>query len=367
MATAKMTRRERLRRCYFHEQLDRPGVYCRTGFPENDPTYDTLKACLSAHTELKGHWSSQSVESATPTELLKEPYSEDFERHIFIIHTPAGDLRASWLVSLRGQPGLQNSYFLKTAEDARKYLSLPMPELSGDVSAFFKADQEMGDCGIVEVHIGFNPAGMVAELFGSEGFAAMSVTDREALHQLCERQMNMTLRRLNHVLSRGAGPYFTMAGEEYLVPPLHGPRDFYDFNVRYDKPIIDLIHDAGGRVHIHCHGSIKKVIQGFVDMGTDVLHPFEPPPLGDITPAEAKAVARGKICLEGNIQIADMYERTPEQMREQTVELIEATFDDSSGLIVCPSASPYIRGWGERCFPQFKAMIDTVLKWSHRP
>jgi hypothetical protein len=48
-----MTRRERLRRCYFNEELDRPAVYSRTGFPKDDPTYDSLKAYLLRHTELK--------------------------------------------------------------------------------------------------------------------------------------------------------------------------------------------------------------------------------------------------------------------------------------------------------------------------
>lgn len=154
-----------------------------------------------------------------------------------------------------------------------------------------------------------------------------------------------------------------MAGQEYVVPPLHGPRDFCDFNVRYDKPILDQIHDAGGRVHIHCHGSMKKVLQGFVDMGTDVLHPFEPPPMGDIFAREAKDLARGRMCLEGNIQINRMYESSPEEIRRETRQLIRDAFDDGKGLIVCPTASPYIRGAGQTCFPQYKAMIDTVLEF----
>lgn len=85
--------------------------------------------------------------------------------------------------------------------------------------------------------------------------------------------------------------------------------------------------------------------------------------MGDITPKEAKELARGKLCLEGNIQISSMYENTPEEIRQETEELIEATFDDSRGLIISPTASPYIRGQGERCFAQYKAMIDTVLEW----
>ncbi len=83
--------------------------------------------------------------------------------------------------------------------------------------------------------------------------------------------------------------------------------------------------------------------------------------MGDITPAQAKALARGRICLEGNLQIAHMYEHTPEDVREQTEDLIRTCFDDRRGLIVCPTASPYIYGAGEHAFPMFKAMIDAVL------
>ena len=358
-----MTRRERLDRCYRNQELDRPGVYSRTGFPGNDPTYDRLRAYLSEHTELKGSWSGVGVRNAPPVEHRTEPYSEDFTRRVTVVHTPAGDLQSTRLESTKGQPGLHETFLLKTREDAQRYLSLPVPEFGGDASGFFKAQQEFGERGIVDTGLGFNAAGLVAELFGSMNFALMSVTERDVLHSLCERRNAALTRQIKFLLDAGVGPYFSMAGQEYIVPPLHGPKDFYDFNVRYDKPVIDLLHDAGGLIHIHCHGSLKAVFQGFVDMGTDALHPFEAPPMGDITPAEAKKRACGKMCLEGNIQIADMYESTPKQVKAQTEGLIETAFDDRRGLIVSPTASPYIRGAGEKCFPQYRAMIDTVLAW----
>ena len=78
---------------------------------------------------------------------------------------------------------------------------------------------------------------------------------------------------------------------------------------------------------------------------------------------EAKEIARGRLCLEGNLQIHHMYEHTPEQVAAETAALIEDTFDDHAGLIVSPTASPYIYGLGEHCFPTYKAMVDTVLEW----
>jgi len=191
----------------------------------------------------------------------------------------------------------------------------------------------------------------------------MTVTDRDILHALCERQMKIILNRVKQLIKKGAGPFFGLCGEEYLVPPLHGPKDFQDFNVQYDKPIVDLVHEANGRVHIHSHGSIKHVFQGFLDIGMDVLHPFEPPPMGDITAREAKTLARNRFCLEGNIQIHRMYESSPDEIRDYTRKLIQDVFDDHKGLIVCPTASPYIRGKGMECLPRFQAAIRTVLEY----
>jgi hypothetical protein len=358
-----MTPRERLSRCYFNREVDRPAVYVRGGFPDNDPTYDELKAYLQAHSEMKAGWSGAQFESGFSTEWSKEPYSESFERHVEILHTPKGDLKRSSLASLKGQPGMHESYFINSPEDAGKYLSLPMPEIKGDVSSFRAVEARIGDRGIAEAGLGLNPGGFVVELCGSENFAMMSVTDRDMIHRLCERQMQILLQRVKFLVRGRIGPFFSMLGEEYIVPPIHGPADFYEFNVKYDKPILDLIHEAGGRLHIHSHGSMKRVLQGFIDMGTDVLHPFEPPPQGDILASEAKKLARNRMCLEGNIQIHRLYEAAPDEIREETERLIRDAFDDRKGLIVCPTASPYIRGQGEECFPQFKAMIDTVLNF----
>lgn len=97
-----MTRRERLRICYFNLEADRPAVYSRTLFPADDPSYDELKTYLQAHPELKICWDSTRFESDYPIESSVEPYSQDFERHIKILHTPKGALRQSSLISLKG-------------------------------------------------------------------------------------------------------------------------------------------------------------------------------------------------------------------------------------------------------------------------
>jgi hypothetical protein len=359
----ELNRRERLERCYSHDETDRPAVYVRTGFPADDPTYDEMKSYLNAHTELKAFWSGADI-SPYPTETRAEPYSEDFERRVTVLHTPKGDLQSSRLVSLKGRPGLDETYYIKEPSEAEAYLSLPLPEIGEvDVSSFRTVVEDTGDRGIVSVPLGVSPGGSVVGLFGTWTFAKATITHRDLIHELCRRQMDIAMGRLEKLLENDIGPYFQMSGEEFIVPPIHGPRDFQDFIVKYEKPIFDRIHSAGGFVHVHSHGSIKRVLPGFIEMGVDVLHPFEAPPMGDTTPAEAKEIVGGKICMEGNIQINRMYEASPGEITRETEELIETVFYDHKDLIVCPTASPYVRGMGREAFPQFKAMIDAVLNW----
>ena len=98
----------------------------------------------------------------------------------------------------------------------------------------------------------------------------------------------------------------------------------------------------------------------FVDIGADVVHPVEAPPIGNVTIAQAKAVFRGKVTVEGNIQIGDLYECDAQEIRRQAEELLRDGFDDQEGLIVSATASPYIPEMGDKMLENYRAIIEVV-------
>jgi hypothetical protein len=59
----KLTSRERLRRCFWHEELDRPAVYVRWGGMETntDPTYAEMKRLVLEKTDLKIPWDASAL------------------------------------------------------------------------------------------------------------------------------------------------------------------------------------------------------------------------------------------------------------------------------------------------------------------
>ena len=98
-----------------------------------------------------------------------------------------------------------------------------------------------------------------------------------------------------------------------------------------------MIHNHGGYVWVHCHGKVANFIDDFIDMGTDVLNPLDPPKNGDVHMRELVNKYGNRIGLEGNIEIQDIIQSDAAHLRE----LIDACVDagkDSGRFIPCPSA-----------------------------
>jgi len=360
-----LTSKERLDCCYRHKELDRPGLCFRGITPKtpSHPSFEALRELAMIHTDVKLRWDCRSLVEPPRMTFETEAVSDDFERHVTIIHTPGGNLRTSFMAGLRGQQGMREEFLLKTPEDAHKYLSQAEPRVGGDISPFFRLQEKLGRRGIVELPLGLNPAGFVVELFGAAQFGMFSIEHRDILHALMKRRMNHLLALIKFLLQAGAGPYFSILGQEHVTPPLYSVYDYRDFSVRYDRAIASLIHESGGCLHVHCPGPIREVLPCFVETGVDVLHPVESPPLGDVTARSAKKAFRNHICIEGNIAVADLFSESVETIRARTTALIEDAFSDRRNLIVCPTASPHTAEMTPRGYENYAAMVDVVTNW----
>ncbi len=357
-----MTPRQRLDAAYRCQPVDRVPMFVR-GVSDTRPTHDSyapLRKLVCETCDLKWAWSSAEAFPPPPTTRRVERYDDDFDLVTTLMPTPRGDLVHQHLAGRKGQPGMTRKHWLADREDALRYMSLPEPEPRGDAAGFFALRDQAGERGIVEVHLhDMNPGGHVADLFGSEAFAFLSIEDRALIHELLEHATQRVLRVIDWLLARDVGPYFAVSGQEYIAPPLHGPRDFWDFNVRYDKRLFERIHDADGLVHVHCHGSLKGLLDGFVEAGVNVLHPVEAPPMGNVTAREAKAALRDKVCIEGSIQVGDLFTRPPREIERQVAALLRDA--GPSGLIVAPTASPYAPVATRRMLANYERMVRTVL------
>lgn len=330
-----------------------------------DPSYRPVIDAVAQHGDYCLSWGPPSgllLSMATVPTTTEQAELPDWIETTTTIHTPKGDLRSRHLSSKRGLPGMQVEFMVKTLDDVERVLSLPyLPLGEVDGESFQRRDEAIGDRGIVIASAGQDPIGHVHDLMGSDLLAVWSIEERGTILRLIEVFQQRLLDRLDAMVAAGVGPVFATLGQEYITPPLHGPQDFREFCLGPEQPLIDRIHEAGGILHVHCHGPLGAVLDEFPRIA-DVLHPIEAPPMGDVPLAEAKRRIGGKVCLEGNVQIGDVYAMPTEQL----VDRVKRAIDDGArggGFILCPTASPHTRVLTDLTVRNYVAMIETAVEY----
>jgi hypothetical protein len=179
-------------------------------------------------------------------------------------------------------------------------------------------------------------------LTGSETFALWSIEKRSLVSEVIQVFRQRVKDWLAWVLAQEVGPLFGYVGPELCIPPLQSPHDFDEWVVGPDREINDLIRSRGGIAVVHCHGKMGPVLEGFVRAHTDALHPIEPPPMGDVTLAEAKRRVGNDLCIVGNVQHHEICTMPTDSFRS----LVEGTVRTGmigGRFILSPTATPF--GW----------------------
>ena len=327
-----MTSRERLNRIFQGKLPDRPPVKIwgiRPGGKLLHPAYEPVYRMARERTDLMVnassgfdiHWGQAAREifehKNRPTD------SEEWIDVVTSVHTPEGRLQSIHRRSTVGKPGYQTEYLLKQPDDIKKVLSVPYRPFPFSTASFQEMEKKIGDRGVTHYSL---PHAMhaVERLIGSESFAMWSIECRDLLLEVTGVFARRIRDQVNRVFDAGLCPTFGWVGPELCIPPLMSPQDFEDFVFAFDAPLIDLIHERGGSVWVHCHGKMGPVLERFADMGVDVLNPIEPPPMGDVTLSEAFARVGDRMGLEGNIETHDLMTGTHEEVTEIVREAIEA-------------------------------------------
>ncbi|HHW24166.1 MAG TPA: uroporphyrinogen decarboxylase family protein [Bacillota bacterium] len=359
----KLTSRERIMRIFQNKEIDRPG-FKLWGATTSDyllhPAYRPVRDLAIEKTDLfGGYYAPFHVYCGSKWHEQIEIYDKDTDQptwkdHHVIFHTPKGDLHGVERISTVGEPSYTIEYWVKEPEDLDKLMSLEYEPFEFNLDGFFKAEEELGDRGVVLCGLD-HAAYALQRLTGSETLAYFTVDCREKVHEVISVFSARLRAHLDKILSAGVKGPFEWVGPELFIPPLLSPQDFMDFVYAYDKPLCDEIHNAGGYVWVHCHGKVANFIEHFINMGVDILNPLEPPKNGDVILSEIVEKFGNRIGLEGNIEIQEILQSTPERLKMLIEECVEAG-RKSGRFILCPSA-----GYMEYPFPDEKYIENLLL------
>lgn len=188
-------------------------------------------------------------------------------------------------------------------------------------------------------------------------FSALYKNDIEKLMKMAFVRTRETLMKL---LDMGAGPIIRFGGAEHATPPMMSPDDFDRFVVTYDKPLMDICHDMGCMVAVHCHGNIKHAVKRFMEMGVDQIDPVEATPWGDISLEEIRDITNTQITLTGNIQFSEISTSTTLEIKKRVHNIIDIA--GPKRLIISTTGTPPERITRQQ-FDNYNAMIDAVLEY----
>jgi hypothetical protein len=272
-----------------------------------------------------------------------------------MIETPRGDLTFVTVYSPESDTSWTVKYPVESREELRWLAAVPweLPVGAGPPDPL-DAPADLDRRGVRVTRIS-SPFVCVAGAMSFERFLTMTATDMDLIVELTEMCRLRTLDVLGVLLSRPGIELVWIGGSEWVTPPMASPATYSLLVQEQERSLIDYVHDHGDAVvQIHCHGRIRHALGRTIERGADYTEPCEPPPLGDITLAEAKAVADGRITLGGNIEC-----RTLAAGSEEEAEVaVRAAFDGGrERLVLRPTEgpSPMMR---EQEYRNYQRLVD---------
>jgi uroporphyrinogen-III decarboxylase len=266
-------------------------------------------------------------------------------RHTTVLHTPQGDLK--WVYE--EDEGILTQWDIhrpvQCVEDVEKLLSVPYAFVPPHPSAFEPFRRHRAEMGVNAVG-GAGVNSMVAMLCGIMAYELLLewvMVQPELIKRLADTWLERTGEKVDWLLGQGVGPFWHFNGVERAAPPMMGPRQWAQWVVPYDGEIMRRIKaaDPEARIHVHCHGKVRTLLDSFVEMGVDSTDPVEPPPQGDADIAEVKTTYDGKLVFLGNIEFLDMETRPPEEIEALVRRAIEAS--GKRNVMLMPSSGPHQR------------------------
>lgn len=292
---------------------------------------------------------SFKVESRN-VEIKDEEYTES-GKHIRRLTqtTPVGEISATWM------DGWHRKYFLETAEDycVMTYI-VENTEVTPQYEVFLAQERELPPYCIAIPVIGRTPLQTILVDFAGLGNFGWHLFEyEEEVRQLYDALLK-NFRRIVEIVAQGPG-YYVSNLENFTADSL-GPRRYEEFLMPVYEECFRILHNAGKIIGCHYDGRTASCKEQIARAPIDLIESLTPPPEGDQTLAEARAVWSDKL-FWSNINVA-CYDLPPEQLRTLVLERVEQAAPDGRRLAFEVSEQ-YPANWKESVPVVLEALKET--------
>ena len=267
-----------------------------------------------------------------------------FETHVedtvttTVVHTPEGVV-TSWArthlsrQATTGRRLLQEGY-IKGPEDYAPVISMIDDQIfHPDYQAYEWLVRDLGEDGLVR-------AGGMTDPYQSAYYFAFGPSDPHGLERFVYHQVDYPshFAQLIEALERRNERIFPLIADSPAeviglgdVDGEYGPRQYREYVAPFYEQYVPLLHQRGKILFNHAHSShLKSYVDLLRDTDLDMIDAFTPPPVGDLSVAEARKAWGDEVIIAVNFPESIFWEGS-EATKDYTLDLIRS---DPTGLLI---------------------------------
>jgi len=179
-------------------------------------------------------------------------------------------------------------------------------------------------------------------MFPTETFFIKTRTDVERIRKLLDQTGKRIIHGIETLCRDAECPFILrLTGAEMAVPPFMSRDDFLHFEGGFYTQVAAIAHRYGVPAAFHCHGPIRDIMDDVWDMGYAFIEPFEPPPRGNVSIAEALARAEGRGIVFGGVDEVILTTGRPDEVREAVQRCLNDAMGSNAPYILSQTATPF--------------------------
>lgn len=225
--------------------------------------------------------------------------------------------------------GWRTKYLLETAADyavmtemVRRTAVLP------DYEAYQAQAAQLGPESVPLVHVRRTPLQTIlVDYAGQENFAYQVFDLADEMQELYEALL-VNFRRTIELVAEGPGRCVYIL--ENLSADMLGPERYRRWHLPVYEELFPMLHEAGKVISTHYDGRLSTCQDWIARAPMDIIESLTPPPEGDLTLAQARAIWPDK-CLWSNLNIG-CYALPPAELKALVLDRVQQAAPDGKRL-----------------------------------
>jgi len=191
----------------------------------------------------------------------------------------------------------------------------------------------------------FSPFSAYMDLIGYETALLGLAIDPEKAHVLLERLTPSVVTWAVAQARRGCDA--VLISSAFAGGPMISPKMYEEFVVPYEKQVTEAVQAEGAVVYTHTCGSIGDRLSLMLKTGTAGIDTLDPPPLGTVELADAKAEVGDKVFLKGNMNSVTLLQATTsDEVVAHASDRISAGMSGGGYVLsTACSVAPHVEPW----------------------